>query len=131
MRHIFVTHKHVDHLMGIIWMVRMIWKLRAVNRALEEVSVTEFDKEIALIEKMGLKTSPLRLEYEKKCTNCRVFRRSLRQKDIAKNRYYGSYTFHLPRYATMADKCDHAKRGIMQQIGTAGDSFTPFLLLYK
>ena len=25
MRHIFVTHKHVDHLMGIIWMVRMIW----------------------------------------------------------------------------------------------------------
>ncbi len=23
MRHIFVTHKHVDHLMGIIWMVRM------------------------------------------------------------------------------------------------------------
>lgn len=23
-RHIFVTHKHVDHLMGIIWMVRMI-----------------------------------------------------------------------------------------------------------
>ncbi len=24
LRHIFVTHKHVDHLMGIIWMVRMI-----------------------------------------------------------------------------------------------------------
>ncbi len=24
MRHIFVTHKHVDHIMGIIWMVRMI-----------------------------------------------------------------------------------------------------------
>lgn len=24
MRHIFVTHKHVDHFMGIIWMVRMI-----------------------------------------------------------------------------------------------------------
>ena len=23
-RHIFVTHKHVDHLMGIIWIVRMI-----------------------------------------------------------------------------------------------------------
>ena len=23
-RHIFVTHKHLDHLMGIIWMVRMI-----------------------------------------------------------------------------------------------------------
>ncbi|MBR2811281.1 MAG: ribonuclease Z, partial [Solobacterium sp.] len=24
MRHIFVTHKHLDHLMGVIWMVRMI-----------------------------------------------------------------------------------------------------------
>lgn len=23
-RHIFVTHKHIDHLMGIIWMVRLI-----------------------------------------------------------------------------------------------------------
>lgn len=23
-RHIFVTHKHIDHLLGIIWMVRMI-----------------------------------------------------------------------------------------------------------
>ena len=28
--------------------------------------MTEYEKEIALIEKMGLKTSPLRLEYEKK-----------------------------------------------------------------
>lgn len=24
-RHIFVTHKHLDHLIGILWMVRMIW----------------------------------------------------------------------------------------------------------
>lgn len=24
MRHIFVTHKHLDHIMGIVWMVRMI-----------------------------------------------------------------------------------------------------------
>lgn len=23
-RHIFVTHKHIDHLLGIIWIVRMI-----------------------------------------------------------------------------------------------------------
>ena len=27
MRHIFVTHKHVDHLLGIVWMVRMICQL--------------------------------------------------------------------------------------------------------
>ena len=24
MRHIFVTHKHVDHLLGIVWMMRVI-----------------------------------------------------------------------------------------------------------
>ena len=24
MREIFVTHKHVDHLMGVVWMIRMI-----------------------------------------------------------------------------------------------------------
>lgn len=23
-RHIFVTHKHIDHLLGIVWVVRMI-----------------------------------------------------------------------------------------------------------
>lgn len=27
MRDIFVTHKHIDHLMGILWMVRKISKL--------------------------------------------------------------------------------------------------------
>ena len=29
-----------------------------------KASMAEFEKEIALIKKMGLKTSPLRLEYE-------------------------------------------------------------------
>lgn len=29
-RHIFVTHKHIDHLMGILWMVRMI--CQSMNR---------------------------------------------------------------------------------------------------
>ena len=33
--------------------------------------MTEFEKEIALIEKMGLKTSPLRLEYENKVCQLR------------------------------------------------------------
>ena len=33
MRHIFVTYKHMDHLMGIIWMVRMM--------KYEKVSLTE------------------------------------------------------------------------------------------
>ena len=25
-RHIFVTHKHIDHILGIIWIVRFIWR---------------------------------------------------------------------------------------------------------
>ena len=33
--------------------------------------MTEFEKEIALIEKMGLKTNPLRLEYENKVHDLR------------------------------------------------------------
>ena len=37
-----------------------------VNGVLAEAFMTEFEKELALIERMGLKTSPLRLEYEKK-----------------------------------------------------------------
>ena len=38
-----------------------------MNQALTlEISMTEFEKEIALIKKLGLKTSPLRLEYENK-----------------------------------------------------------------
>ena len=30
MRHIFVTHKHVDHLLGIVWMIRIICQLRII-----------------------------------------------------------------------------------------------------
>jgi len=44
--------------------------------------MTEFEKEIALIEKTGLKTSPQRLEYEKKVRDCGVCQRSLRKKVI-------------------------------------------------
>ncbi len=36
--------------------------------------MTEFEKEIALIEKTGLKTSPQRLEYEKKCATAEYAR---------------------------------------------------------
>ena len=35
MRDIFVTHKHIDHLLGIIWMMRMI--LQNMNRGKYEV----------------------------------------------------------------------------------------------
>jgi hypothetical protein len=42
--------------------------------------MTEFEKEIALIEKMGLKTSPLRLEYEKKVYELRSLPEKLKLK---------------------------------------------------
>ena len=40
--------------------------------------MTEFEKEIALIEKMGIKTSPLRLEYENKVSDLRILPEKLK-----------------------------------------------------
>ena len=47
--------------------------------------MTEFEKEIALIEKMGLKTSPLRLEYEKKVHELRSMPEKLKSGSEAGN----------------------------------------------
>ena len=61
--------------------------------------MTEFEKEIALIEKMGLKTSPLRLEYEKKVHELRSMPEKLKAEGytedqiarvIIKNDYIGN-----------------------------------------
>ena len=36
-KHIFVTHKHIDHLLGMIWMIRLIcqiWQLENMREKL-------------------------------------------------------------------------------------------------
>ena len=43
MRDIFVTHKHIDHLLGIIWMMRMI--LQNMNRGKYEGEATIYGHE--------------------------------------------------------------------------------------
>ena len=53
MREIFVTHKHVDHLLGIIWMVRMICQNMNRGKYEGEADIYAHDEVIALIEKMA------------------------------------------------------------------------------
>ena len=45
-------------------------------------SMTEFEKEIELIEKMGLKSNPLRLEYEEKVYELRSIQEKLEAKGL-------------------------------------------------
>ena len=47
--------------------------------------MTEFEKETALIEKMGLKTSPLRLEYENKVHELRSIPKALKAKGFSED----------------------------------------------
>lgn len=48
-RNIFVTHKHVDHLMGIIWMIRMICQNMNKNRYESEVNLYAHKELIEII----------------------------------------------------------------------------------
>lgn len=52
---IFVTHKHIDHLMGIIWIIRAICQSMAQGRHSGEVNVYAHDEAIGLIRDMSEK----------------------------------------------------------------------------
>lgn len=53
MREIFVTHKHVDHLMGIVWMIRMV--CQNMNRGTYDGEATIYghDEVISLLDSMA------------------------------------------------------------------------------
>ena len=53
MRDIFVTHKHIDHLLGIIWMVRMICQFMRRGEYEGEARIYAHDEVIALIRDMA------------------------------------------------------------------------------
>lgn len=55
MRHIFVTHKHVDHLMGIIWMVRMICQFMEHGEYKGEAYIYSHKEVLELIRDMAEK----------------------------------------------------------------------------
>lgn len=62
-REIFVTHKHIDHLMGIIWMVRMICQFMRHGEYQGEARIYGHEEVIFLIKDMANK---LLLEQETK-----------------------------------------------------------------
>lgn len=69
MREIFVTHKHIDHLLGIIWMVRMFCQGMTRGEYAGDVNVYSHGEVIELIRSM---TQALLSEKESKWLDCRV-----------------------------------------------------------
>lgn len=55
MRHIFVTHKHIDHFMGIIWMVRMICQFMNHGEYKGEAYIYSHKEVLDLIREMAEK----------------------------------------------------------------------------
>lgn len=49
MRHIFVTHKHVDHILGIIWMIRLITQNMSQGKYDGEAYIYAHDEVIGLL----------------------------------------------------------------------------------
>lgn len=54
-REIFVTHKHIDHLMGIIWMVRMICQFMRQGKYKGEANIYGHEEVINIIRDMSEK----------------------------------------------------------------------------
>lgn len=57
-RTIFVTHKHVDHIMGIVWMVRLICQRISQGEYDGEVTLYGHDEALTLVREMAVKLLP-------------------------------------------------------------------------
>lgn len=55
MRHIFVTHKHVDHLLGIVWMIRMICQFMDHGEYMGEAFIYSHKEVLGLLKDMAEK----------------------------------------------------------------------------
>lgn len=51
-RHIFVTHKHIDHLLGIVWMVRMICQSMSRGKYEGEATIYAHGEVLALLREL-------------------------------------------------------------------------------
>ena len=54
-KHIFVTHKHIDHLLGIIWMIRVITQNMNQNQYKGDTYIYAHDEVIDIIKEMSQK----------------------------------------------------------------------------
>lgn len=57
MRIIFVTHKHLDHIMGAVWMIRMICQHMSQGRYEGEATIYAHDEVIGLLRGMAGKSA--------------------------------------------------------------------------
>jgi len=57
-RHIFVTHKHIDHLLGVVWMVRMICQFMAHGDYSGEAYLYSHAEVLALLRDMAARLLP-------------------------------------------------------------------------
>ena len=53
MREIFVTHKHVDHIMGVVWMIRMICQHMKQGQYEGEATIYGHEEVIRILEEMA------------------------------------------------------------------------------
>ncbi len=58
MRDIFVTHKHLDHILGAVWMVRMICQYMNQGSYEGEARIYGHEEVIDILRKMGMKLLP-------------------------------------------------------------------------
>lgn len=53
MRHVFITHKHIDHLLGIIWMMRLICQGKCRGQVEGEYTFYAHEEVIGLLEQLA------------------------------------------------------------------------------
>lgn len=64
MREIFVTHRHIDHLLGIVWMVRMICQSMSRGKYEGEANIYGHEEVIGLLREMsGLLFTPKETQF--------------------------------------------------------------------
>lgn len=55
---VFVTHKHLDHLTGILWMLRMVLSMMAAERYQDELVIYSHDEVIGILNDMAYRLFP-------------------------------------------------------------------------
>ena len=68
MREIFVTHKHVDHIMGVVWMIRMICQHMKQGQYEGEATIYGHEEVIRILKEMAEMLYPKK-QFEAFCSD--------------------------------------------------------------